>query len=203
MPNKNCSGKDKYKRGDGNDHKEVTTVKRRSSGRPRGSKNKPKPPIIITTESPSAFKSTVFKFATGVDIAQSLISFCNTHQRGLCILSATGIVTDVTLRQADGTIMVFRGQFAIIIMNGLFVPPGSSPSGLTNLTVFLGRGHGRMIGGKVVGPLVASAPVMVMAATFSNAIYVTNPLSNDEDRLFGSFGGGGDDDNASFRSEVK
>ncbi|OIW11768.1 hypothetical protein TanjilG_14308 [Lupinus angustifolius] len=188
MLNKNNSDKD-------------NTVTRRSFGRPRGSKNKPKPPIVVTRVSPSAFKSNVFEFASGVNIAESLLCFASTHQRGLCVLSATGTITDVTLQQGDGTNMVFRGQFGIIIMNGLFVPPGSSPSGLTSLTVYLGRDHGRMIGGMVVGPLVASGPVMVMAATFANAIYVRNPLSNnhnDEDGLLGGFGGGDDGNYNSF-----
>ncbi|CAL0326308.1 unnamed protein product [Lupinus luteus] len=186
MPNKNIS------------------VTRRSSGRPRGSKNKPKPPIIVTTESPNAFKSCVFEFTSGVNIAESLLRFATTRQRGLCVLSATGTVADVTLRQADGGTMVFRGQFGIIIMNGLFVPPGSSSSGLTSLNVYLGRGQGRMIGGTVVGPLVAAGPVMVMAATFANAIYVKNPLpnhNNDEDGLFGGFRGGDGGHNISFRKK--
>ncbi|KAE9584929.1 putative AT-hook motif nuclear-localized protein [Lupinus albus] len=169
----------KYKKGDdkeiNHDHTVVATVKHRSSGRPQGSKNKPKPPIIITTENPNAIKSHVFEFESGVDIAESLLCFASTRQRGLCVLSATGTVVNVTLRQEHGATMVLRGQFGIIIMNGLFFPLGSSSSGLT---VYLGRGQGRMIGGTVVGPLVALGPVIVMATTFADAINVRLPLSD-------------------------
>ncbi|OIW11721.1 hypothetical protein TanjilG_20205 [Lupinus angustifolius] len=174
--NKNGDDKEIY-----NDYKEDATVTRRSSGRPRGSKNKPKPPIIITTKSPKAIKSHIFEFASGVDIAESLLCFASTRQRGLCVLSATGIVTNVTLRQVDGTVIVLHGQFNIIMMNGLFFPLGSSPS---RLIVYLGKDQGRMIGGTVVGPLVASGSVMVMATSFANAINVRLPLldkDNDDD----------------------
>ncbi|CAL0326309.1 unnamed protein product [Lupinus luteus] len=171
MTYKNMKGDEKE---NDNGHKEVAaTAIRRSSGRPRGSKNKPKPPIIITTKSPTSIKSHVFEFASGVDIAESLLCFASARQRGLCVLSARGTVNNVTLQQAHGDVVVLHGKFDIIIMNGLFFPLGSSHS---RLNLFLGKDQGRMIGGTVVGPLVASGSVMVMTTSFANAINVRIPL---------------------------
>ncbi|KAJ6809013.1 putative AT-hook motif nuclear-localized protein 29 [Iris pallida] len=56
---------------------------RRPRGRPAGSKNKPKPPIIITRESPNALRSHVLEIATGADIVDAVNSFARRRQRGV------------------------------------------------------------------------------------------------------------------------
>ncbi|XP_014499190.1 AT-hook motif nuclear-localized protein 22-like [Vigna radiata var. radiata] len=86
---------------------------RRSRGRPPGSKNKPKPPIIITRDSANAFRSHVMEIANGCDIMES---------------------------------MVVGGQ-------------------------------GQVVGGSVV---VASDPVVIMAASFGNVAYERLPLEEEE-----------------------
>ncbi|KAJ4963681.1 hypothetical protein NE237_023620 [Protea cynaroides] len=49
----------------------------------------------------------------------------------------------------------------------------------TGLTVYLAGGQGQVVGGIVVGALIASGPVMVIAVTFSNAIYERLPLEDE------------------------
>ncbi|GFP82280.1 putative DNA-binding protein escarola [Phtheirospermum japonicum] len=78
------------------DQNEVT---RRPRGRPAGSKNKPKPPIIITRDSANALRSHVMEIASGCDVQESISTFATRRQRGVCILSGNGAVTNVTLRQ--------------------------------------------------------------------------------------------------------
>lgn len=73
-------------------------VTRRPRGRPAGSKNKPKPPIIITRDSANALRSHVMEIASGCDIQESISTFATRRQRGVCILSGSGTVTNVTIR---------------------------------------------------------------------------------------------------------
>ncbi|XAR64905.1 hypothetical protein NMG60_11008795 [Bertholletia excelsa] len=175
---------------------EVAT-NRRPRGRPPGSKNKPKPPIFVTRDSPNALRSHVMEVSNGSDVAESIAHFARRRQRGVSVLSATGTVTNVTLRQptAPGAVMALHGRFEILSLTGAFLP-GPAPPGSTGLTIYLAGGQGQVVGGSVVGPLVAAGPVMVIAATFSNATYERLPLEEDEDGGGGSgaqgqLGGGG------------
>ncbi|KAK7285855.1 hypothetical protein RJT34_20638 [Clitoria ternatea] len=159
---------------------EVLSTTRRPRGRPAGSKNKPKPPIFVTRDSPNVLRSHVMEVANGADIADSLMHFARRRQRGVCVLSATGNVVNVTLRQPSGPggVIALQGQFEIISMTGSFLPGPPSPSGLT---VYMAGGQGQVVGGGVVGPLVASGTVMVMVATFSNAVYERLPIDDDDE----------------------
>ncbi|KAJ7964552.1 AT-hook motif nuclear-localized protein [Quillaja saponaria] len=153
---------------------------RRPRGRPPGSKNKPRPPIVITKESPNALRSHVLEISSGSDIAESIATFANRRHRGVSILSGSGIVTNVTLRQpaAPGGVITLHGRFEILSLSGAFLP-APSPPGTTVLTVYLAGGQGQVVGGTVVGALMASGPVMVIAATFTNAIYERLPLEDE------------------------
>ncbi|KAH7548138.1 hypothetical protein ACOSP7_032520 [Xanthoceras sorbifolium] len=168
---------------------------RRPRGRPPGSKNKPKPPIVITKESPNSLRSHVLEITTGTDIVESIASFAQRRHRGVSILSGSGIVTNVTLRQpaAPGGVITLHGRFEILSLSGAFLP-APSPPGATGLTVYLAGGQGQVVGGTVVGALMASGPVMVIAATFTNATYERLPIEEEGEQAGGgseSGGGGG------------
>ncbi|WOL16513.1 hypothetical protein Cni_G25300 [Canna indica] len=155
---------------------------RRPRGRPPGSKNKPKPPVIITRESPNALRSHVLEIASGADIMDAVAVFARRRQRGVSILSGSGVVTNVTLRQPaapPGAVVTLQGRFEILSLSGAFLP-APSPPGATGLTVYLAGGQGQVVGGSVVGELVASGPVMIIAATFTNATYERLPLGDEE-----------------------
>jgi len=156
-------------------------MSRRPRGRPPGSKNKMKPPIIIHQDSPNGLRAHVLEIANGCDVAESLATFARRRQRGVCILSGSGTVTNVTLRQpaAPTAVVTLHGRFEILSLSGAFLPP-PVPPGATGLTVYLAGGQGQVVGGSVVGALVASGPVIVMAATFRNSPYERLPLDEDE-----------------------
>lgn len=155
---------------------------RRPRGRPPGSKNKPKPPIFVTRDSPNVLKSHVMEVAGNADIAESIALFARRRQRGVCVLSGSGSVTNVTLRQpaAPSAVVALHGRFEILSLTGTFLP-GPAPPGSTGLTVYLAGGQGQIVGGSVVGSLVAAGPVMVIAATFANATYERLPLEDDDE----------------------
>lgn len=177
---------------DGGEPKEgaVEAGTRRPRGRPPGSKNKPKPPIFVTRDSPNTLQSHVLEVSAGTDVAESLAHFARKRQRGLCILSGSGSVTHVTLRQrtAQDAVVTLAGRFDILSLTGAFLP-GPAPPGSTGLTVYLGGGQGQVVGGSVVGSLVAAEPVLVIAATFANATYERLPLEDDEETSGGTDGG--------------
>ncbi|KAB5538781.1 hypothetical protein DKX38_016314 [Salix brachista] len=157
------------------------STSRRPRGRPAGSKNKPKPPIVITKESPNSLRSHVMEISSGSDIVESIATFSHRRHRGVSILSGSGIVNNVTLRQpaAPGGVITLHGRFEILSLSGSFLP-APSPPGATGLTVYLAGGQGQVVGGTVMGELIAAGPVMVIAATFSNATYERLPLEEQE-----------------------
>lgn len=154
---------------------------RRPRGRPAGSKNKPKPPIIVTRDSANALRAHAMEVSSGCDVSESLTNFARRKQRGICILSGSGCVTNVTLRQpaSSGAIVTLHGRFEILSLLGSILPP-PAPPGITGLTIYLAGAQGQVVGGGVVGALIASGPVVIMAASFMNATFDRLPLDEDE-----------------------
>ncbi|KAG7983812.1 hypothetical protein I3843_04G125500 [Carya illinoinensis] len=155
---------------------------RRPRGRPAGSKNKPKPPIIVTRDSANAIRAHAMEVSSGYDVSESLADFARRKQRGICILSGSGYVTNVTLRQqtSSGTIVTLHGRFEILSLIGSILPP-PAPPGITGLTIYLAGPQGQVVGGGVVGALIASGPIVIMAASFMNATFDRLPLDDDHE----------------------
>ncbi|OAY63934.1 AT-hook motif nuclear-localized protein 29 [Ananas comosus] len=142
----------------------------------------PKPPIVVARESPSALRSHVLEIASGADIAGAVAAFARRRGRGVSVLSASGAVANVTLRQPaapPGAVVALHGRFDILSLSGAFLPAPTPPPP-AGLTVYLAGGQGQVVGGSVVGELLASGPVMVVAATFANATYERLPLPDDD-----------------------
>ncbi|CAN6707749.1 unnamed protein product [Malus baccata var. baccata] len=154
---------------------------RRPRGRPAGSKNKPKPPIIVTRDSANALRAHAMEVSSGCDVSETLTHFARRKQRGICILSGSGCVTNVTLRQpaSSGATVTLHGRFEILSLLGSILPP-PAPPGITGLTIYLAGPQGQVVGGGVVGALIASGPVVIMAASFMNATFDRLPLDEDE-----------------------
>ncbi|EEF52921.1 DNA binding protein, putative [Ricinus communis] len=155
---------------------------RRPRGRPAGSKNKPKPPIIVTRDSPNALRSHVLEVSTGSDIMESVSIYARKRGRGVCVLSGNGTVANVTLRQPAspaGSVVTLHGRFEILSLSGTVLPP-PAPPGAGGLSIFLSGGQGQVVGGSVVGPLMASGPVVLMAASFANAVFERLPLDEED-----------------------
>ncbi|VAI85527.1 unnamed protein product [Triticum turgidum subsp. durum] len=155
---------------------------RRPRGRPPGSKNKPKPPIIVILDSPNVFHSHILEVADGADVVECLAEYARRRRRGVCVLSGAGVVTNVSLRQPGasssspgGLVATLHGQFEILSLTGTVLPPAAPPAA-SSLAVYLAGWQGQVVGGSVVGQLVAAGPVFLMAASFANAVYERLPL---------------------------
>lgn len=158
---------------------------RRPRGRPPGSKNRPKPPVVLSGESANTLRAHILEVGHGCDVFNSVAEYTERRRRGICILSGSGMVTDVSLRQpaaAGGALAFLPGRFEILSLSGSFLPP-PAPPGATNLTVFLAGSQGQVIGGSVVGALTACGPVVVIAASFTDVAYDRVGMEGEEGLL--------------------
>lgn len=155
-------------------------VARRQRGRPPGSKNKPKPPVIITRESPYTLRAHLLEVGAGRDVVDCMAAYALRRQRGVYVLGGSGAVSSVSLRQPAGSVANLRGCFEIVSLSGSFLPP-PAPHSATSLTVLLMGNQGQVVGGCVVGDLVAASPIVITAASFANVTYEQLPLKEEEE----------------------
>jgi hypothetical protein len=109
-----------YEGGDG----ATIEVVRRPRGRPPGSKNKPKPLVFITRDPEPAMSPYVLEVLGGNDIAEAISRFCHRKNMGICVLTGSGTVANVTLCQPSptpGAIVNFHGRFDILSISATFL----------------------------------------------------------------------------------
>ncbi|KAJ7958926.1 AT-hook motif nuclear-localized protein [Quillaja saponaria] len=170
-------------------------VGRRPRGRPPGSKNKPKPPVYITRDTEPAMSPYILEVPGGNDVVDAIARYCSRKNMGLCVLTGSGTVANVTLRQPSstpGATVTFHGRFDILSISATFLPQQlASCSALPNgFTISLAGPQGQIVGGIVSGGLIAAGTVFVVAASFNNPSYQRLPA---EDELRTSVSGGGGD----------
>lgn len=163
-------------------------VARKPRGRPPGSKNKPKPPIIITRDNENAMRPHILEVAAGCDIGESVLHFVQRRQMGLCVMSGSGTVASVVLRRPTvppSQPLKFRGQLEILSLSGMYLPAPSSYSSSSpstgGLTLSLAGSQGQVVGGSVMGEFIAAGPVTIIAASFTNPSYHRLPAEVDEE----------------------
>ncbi|KAI7753618.1 hypothetical protein M8C21_000679, partial [Ambrosia artemisiifolia] len=141
---------------------------KKSRGRPPGSTKKLQP---VASGSPGGgFMPHVVDVKSGEDVLAKLIWLSQNSTRALCILSASGVISNVTLELAatsTGT-ATYEGQFEILSLSGSFIVPESDNqhSRICGLSVALSGPNGRVLGGNVAGPLTAASPVQVIIGSF-------------------------------------
>lgn len=167
-------------------------VVRRPRGRPPGSKNKPKPPVIITRDPEPAMSPFILEVSGGNDVVQAIAQFSRRRNMGLCVLTGSGAVANVTLRQPSttpGATVTFHGRFDILSVSATFLPQQSQqvPNGFT---ISLAGPQGQIVGGLVAGALVAAGTVFIIAASFDNPSYHRLPAPEEENRNSASAGDG-------------
>ncbi|MED6124065.1 hypothetical protein PIB30_055529 [Stylosanthes scabra] len=168
-------------------------VIRRPRGRPPGSKNKPKPPLVITREPEPAMSPYILEIPSGNDVVESIATFTRRKNTGLCILSGSGTVSNVTLRQpsnaaSHGAIVTFHGRFELLSISASFLPHAPPHPVPSSFSISLAGPQGQIVGGLVAGKLIAVGTVYVVAASFSKAAY--HRLQSSEEEVAGGAGGG-------------
>ncbi|KAK9166869.1 hypothetical protein Scep_002060 [Stephania cephalantha] len=160
-------------------------VGRRGRGRPLGSKNKPKPSPHLAIRDPdqcSIMRPLVLEIPGGTDVVNAVFGFAKRRNVGLCVLTASGTVTNVSLRQPSftpdgrGAVINFHGRFDLLSISATFIPPLSSTN---SFTISLAGPQGQIIGGSVAGALAAVGTVFLVAASFDAHSYYRLPIEEE------------------------
>ncbi|XP_038705017.1 AT-hook motif nuclear-localized protein 17-like [Tripterygium wilfordii] len=170
-------------------------VVRRPRGRPPGSKNKPKPPVIITRDPEPAMTPFLLEVPGANDVVDALSRFSLRRNLGLCVLTGSGTVANVTLRQPSatpGATITFHGRFDILSINATFLPQTTLHPSPNIFTISLAGPQGQIVGGAVAGGLMAAGPVFLIASSFNNPSYHRLPPKEEAGNSVSGGGGGGD-----------
>ncbi|PIA49955.1 hypothetical protein AQUCO_01300593v1 [Aquilegia coerulea] len=150
------------------------STEKRGRGRPAGSVNKQQQKVEVvenlgnwvSCSVGANFMPHVITVAAGEDVTMKIISFSQQGPRAICVLSANGVISNVTLRQPDssGGTLTYEGRFEILSLSGSFMPSesGGTRSRSGGMSVSLASPDGRVVGGGVAGLLVAATPVQVI-----------------------------------------
>ncbi|EEF51510.1 DNA binding protein, putative [Ricinus communis] len=99
-----------------------------------------------------------------------VMSFSQQGARAICILSANGTISNVTLRQptSSGGTLTYEGRFEILSLSGSYMPidSGGTKSRSGGMSISLAGPDGRVVGGGLAGLLVAAGPVQVVVGSF-------------------------------------
>ncbi|GAB4825995.1 AT-hook motif nuclear-localized protein 1 [Ancistrocladus abbreviatus] len=116
------------------------------------------------------FTPHVITVHAGEDVALKIHSFSQQESRAICVLSASGSISNVTLRQpnSSGGTMTYEGRFEILSLSGSFMPTdnGIVKSRSGGMSVSLASPDGRVLGGGLAGLLIAASPVQVVLGSF-------------------------------------
>ncbi|KAL6349391.1 hypothetical protein AAG906_034048 [Vitis piasezkii] len=151
------------------------SVEKRGKIRPVGSASKSKMELEnlgewVACSVGANFTPHIITVNSGEDVTMKIISFSQQGPRAICILSANGVISSVTLRQPDssGGTLTYEGRFEILSLSGSFMPSdsGGTRSRSGGMSVSLASPDGRVVGGGVAGLLVAASPVQVVVGSF-------------------------------------
>ncbi|XP_011100109.1 AT-hook motif nuclear-localized protein 10 [Sesamum indicum] len=144
------------------------TVKK-ARGRPRGSSNKKQQKEALGSNG-LGFVPHVLNVNAGEDVSSKIMAISQNRPRAVCVLSANGAISNVTLRQAatSGGTATYEGRFDILSLSGSFMltEVAGHKSRTGGLSIALAGPDGRVMGGCVAGLLVAASPVQVIVGSF-------------------------------------
>ncbi|XP_051218704.1 AT-hook motif nuclear-localized protein 10 [Lolium perenne] len=167
---------------------EKKTVKRR--GRPPKSGGKKSQLALLGGCAPgNAFAPHVLRINQGEDITLKIMLLSELYDKSICILSANGTLSSVTLRlssQSGGlNNAVYQGHFEIISLKGSYLLSDEGCSGNCNggLSIVVSTPCGSLFGGSVGGPLIAADPVQVIAGSFNYMVIEEKEPSTSESEL--------------------
>ncbi|CAI9103768.1 OLC1v1002316C1 [Oldenlandia corymbosa var. corymbosa] len=147
-----------------------------SGGRPFTSEKKHKPKVDnpgewLAFSTGQSFLPHMITVNAGEDVSMKIISFCQQGPRAVCVISAVGVISNVTLRQpnSSGGTLTYEGRFEILSLTGSFTPTeiaGSRMGRTGGMSISLASPDGRVVGGTLAGLLIAASPVQVVVGSF-------------------------------------
>ncbi|CAM8881012.1 unnamed protein product [Rhodiola kirilowii] len=150
----------------------IVRSEKRKRGRPHGSGRKQMLASLggwMNSSAGTAFATFVHRIESQEDVASRILQFSLQRPRALCIMSGSGTVSSVTLRQpaSSDNIFTYEGHFLILSLSGSYlVSEGGSSKRTGGLNISLYSPEGHIFGGVIGGPLIAESPVMVHMCSF-------------------------------------
>lgn len=142
---------------------------KKARGRPPGSSSK-KHQLEALGSAGVGFTPHVITVKAGEDVSSKIMAFSQNGPRAVCIMSANGAISNVTLRQpaTSGGTVTYEGRFEILSLSGSFLltENGGQRSRTGGLSVSLSGPDGRVLGGGVAGLLTAATPIQVVVGSF-------------------------------------
>ncbi|MCL7035115.1 hypothetical protein MKW94_005273 [Papaver nudicaule] len=130
----------------------------------------PSSSLFDTGNAGQGFTPHVITVAAGEDVGQKIMSFMQQKKRAVCILSASGSISNASLRQPAimGGNVTYEGRYEILSLSGSYLHTeiGGASSRTGGLSICLSGTDGRIVGGGVGGPLKAAGPVQVIVGSF-------------------------------------
>lgn len=152
-----------------------------SAGRPYSSHKKHKPRVenlgeFVACTTGGSFLPHLITVNVGEDVSTKIISFCQHGPRAICVISAVGLISNVTLRQphSSGGTLTYEGRFEILSLSGSFTPSdfgGTRYGRAGGMSISLASPDGRVVGGTLAGLLIAASPVQVVVGSFLPSNY--------------------------------
>ncbi|XP_024373055.1 AT-hook motif nuclear-localized protein 7 isoform X2 [Physcomitrium patens] len=146
---------------------------KRGRGRPPGSGKKQQLAAlgVVLAGTGQGFTPHILTVSTGEDVSTRIMQFAQHGPRAMCVLSANGAISNVTLRQqsSSGGTVTYEGRYEILSLTGSYLSTelgGGARQRTGGLSVSLAGSDGRVIGGGVAGMLTAASPIQVVVASF-------------------------------------
>ncbi|OIT20974.1 PREDICTED: AT-hook motif nuclear-localized protein 5-like [Nicotiana attenuata] len=151
----------------------ITPGPKRAKGRPPGSGWKQQLAPLgewMNNSAGLAFTPHVLHINVGEDVAAKLLAFAEQRPRALCVLTANGAVSAVTLRPpaSSGSTVTYEGRFEILCLSGSYlVSESGGPRDRTGgISISVSSPDGHVLGGAIGGRLIAASPVQVVVCSF-------------------------------------
>ncbi|KAJ3681889.1 hypothetical protein LUZ60_014462 [Juncus effusus] len=151
----------------------VDQSQKRGRGRPPGSGKIQRLALLgewAVSTAGRGFTPHVLKIEEGEDIAAKIASFSQQATRAVCVMSASGAVSRLTLSQPSNSRgnVTYEGRFQIIYMSGsyMMMEEGGSRTRTGDLSIAVSSPEGHVFGGPLAGALVAATTVQVIIGSF-------------------------------------
>jgi hypothetical protein len=155
------------------------TSSKKPRGRPIGSKNRAKTPIIVKENIDNLVELISIEIPKGNDVVETLINLSLYRQAGITVLSAYGLVSNVMLLHPISRVPNFpiEGTYQMTSLHGTYmkathdrVPPQliAEPS-FSSFSIYMNANCGNYVfGGIVAGKVKAAGAVFITAALLKN-----------------------------------
>ncbi|XP_050884938.1 AT-hook motif nuclear-localized protein 29-like [Lathyrus oleraceus] len=160
---------------------------KKRKGRPQGSRNKPKPHVVIEGNIEAFTEVVTIKICVGEDIVKTLINYAIRRQADIIVSRGFGLVTNVILLEPISCVplLPIEGPLHMTSLFGTYVNPNCDYVPLqfianppcSSFTIYFSGINGHVFGGVVGGKVIAAGVIFINATvvkktTFHRAVSI-------------------------------